>query len=319
MPAEAAQTSSLLEPSGRPAGQPEAALNAPQSRTFQYLSFIWCAAWLAIAFGPVLAGLAKVWMQDGDMSHGALAPLIAGWVAWQERARLRSLESRPSRWGLVCIVGACLGTMVGLPAGWDSFTRFAFLISIIGAVLYFHGAPALRALAFPLLLLAFMIPPPAFLYEEITLPLQLVASRIAEYFLEFLGVSVLRYGNILELAGQKLSVAEACSGIRSLFSLCFFGLVYGYLFDGRRWVRWVLLTAAAPIAIVANSLRIVLTGVFGESNPSFVHGAMHGYSGWLVFLAAVVAMAGFHYVLRLAPRPLARYRRALAQSGMIPG
>ena len=89
----------------------------------------------------------------------------------------------------------------------------------------------MRELAFPLLLLPFMIPIPAVIYNQITFPLQLFASQVAEFSLGLMGIPVLRDGNILELASQKLSVVEACSGIRSLLSLSFLSLVYAYFFD----------------------------------------------------------------------------------------
>jgi exosortase len=262
----------------------------------------WCGVCFGVGFGPVLAGLALLWFQDGDMSHGAVAPLVAGWIAWQRRGRLRGLEPRPSGWGLALMALAMIGVAIGLPSGWHSFARTSLLLSLAGLILYLRGAATLRLLAFPLLLLSFMVPPPTFLYEEITLPLQLLASRLAESALEFLGFSVLRDGNILELAGQKLSVAEACSGIRSLFSLCFFALVYAYLFDARPWMRGVLLAAAVPIAILANAARIVFTGVVGEHNPGLAHGALHGISGWAVFLLAVLLMAALHQVLSCSTR-----------------
>ena len=59
------------------------------------------------------------------------------------------------------------------------------------------------------------------IYNQITFPLQLFASQVAEFCLGLIGIPVLRDGNVLELASQKLSVVEACSGIRSLLSLSF--------------------------------------------------------------------------------------------------
>ena len=128
--------------------------------------------------------------------------------------------------------------------------RTAFIFSLAGIVLWLGGMPALRVLAFPLFLLFFMVPIPSVIYYQITFPLQLLASRVAETVLSWIGYPVLREGNILELASQRLSVAEACSGIRSLLSLSFLSLVYGYFYDQRPWMRVVLLIGTVPIAIV---------------------------------------------------------------------
>jgi exosortase len=155
-----------------------------------------------------------------------------------------------------------------------------------------------RALAFPLLLLPFMIPIPAVIYNQITFPLQLFASQVAEASLNLLGFPVLRDGNILELASQKLSVAEACSGIRSLLSLSFLSLVYAYFFDKNVWMRWVLLIATAPIAILANSARVTITGILSEINTELAQGFFHSLEGWIIFLVALAMLVGVHALIR---------------------
>jgi exosortase len=154
-----------------------------------------------------------------------------------------------------------------------------------------------RILAFPLLLLPFMVPIPAIVYNQITFPLQLFASQVAETVLGWVGIPVLRDGNILELASQRLSVAEACSGIRSLLSLSFLSLVYAYFFDKRVWMRWVLLVATVPIAILANAGRVTLTGVLSEINPELARGFFHSLEGWIIFLIALVMLASFHAIV----------------------
>ena len=172
--------------------------------------------------------------------------------------------------------------------------RTSILITLYGLLLLVGGAALLRALAFPLLLLPFMIPFPGVVYNEITFPLQLFASRVAEVALGLLGVPVYRDGNVLEIPSQRLDVAEACSGIRSLLSLSFLSLVYAYLFDQRVWMRWMLLAATLPIAIIANAGRITVTGLLSEVNPELAQGVFHTMEGWVIFAVAAVMLAGLH-------------------------
>jgi exosortase len=184
-------------------------------------------------------------------------------------------------------------------------------------LLILGGTALVRELSFPLLLLPFMIPLPTVIYNQITFPLQLFASAVAEKSLEVLNVPVLRDGNILELASQKLSVAEACSGIRSLLSLSFLSLVYAYFFDRKIWMRWVLLIATIPIAIVANSARVTLTGVFSEIDPTLAEGFFHEAEGWVIFVVAVVMMVVVHQLLnwvyrRFHPEPSGPKEQSLA-------
>ena len=109
-----------------------------------------------------------------------------------------------------------------------------------------------------------------------------------------MGIPVLREGNILELAGQKLSVVEACSGIRSLLTLSFLSLVYGYFFEKKIWMRVLLFLATVPIAIVANASRVTLTGIIAEFKPELAHGFFHSAEGWVIFMVALTFLALFH-------------------------
>jgi exosortase len=147
-------------------------------------------------------------------------------------------------------------------------------------------------------LLIFMFPIPAIIYSRITLPLQLFASSVAETVLNFIGTPVLRDGNVLELAnGQRLSVVEACSGIRSLLSLSFLSLIYAYFFDHKVWMRGVLLVATIPIAIAANASRVTLTGLISEYRPDLAQGFFHTLEGWVLFIVALVLLISFHQLV----------------------
>jgi exosortase len=188
-------------------------------------------------------------------------------------------------------------------------SRIAFVISIIGMVLLLGGMRYLRILAFPLFLLFFMVPIPAIIYNKITFPLQILASELANAALDFMRIPVLREGNILHLAETSLSVVEACSGIRSLLSLTFLALVYGYFFEKSLWMRVILFVATVPIAIVANASRVTLTGLLTEIKPELAEGFFHTASGWVIFMVALAAMIVFHQILKLGNRFVQARRR----------
>jgi exosortase len=116
--------------------------------------------------------------------------------------------------------------------------------------------------------------------------------------LNWTGIPVLRDGNILELPHERLSVVEACSGIRSLLSLSFLALVYAYFFDRKIWMRWVLLAATIPIAIAANAARVTLTGVLSGYNAGLAHGAFHLFEGWVLFVTALGLLVTVHQLCR---------------------
>jgi exosortase len=174
----------------------------------------------------------------------------------------------------------------------------------LGILAALCGWQIILALTFPLFLLLFMIRIPLFIYSQLTFPLQLLASRVAEHSLLFLDIPVLREGNVLELPSQKLNVVEACSGIRSVLSLSFLSLVYGYFFETKTWIRILLFLATFPIAITGNALRVTLTGIFSEINPDLATGIYHTFEGWVIFIVALVCLLAFHSILKLLLRTL---------------
>jgi len=97
---------------------------------------------------------------------------------------------------------------------------------------------------------------------------------------------------------------EACSGIRSLLTLTFLSLVYGYFFETRAWLRVVLFFSTIPIAIVANAGRVALTGVVSEFRADLAEGTFHEAQGWVIFMVALCILVAVHQailkVLRLA-------------------
>jgi exosortase len=215
------------------------------------------------------------------------------------------LKPQPNAWGLLIVAWGAFQMMLGA-LGTELFTsRTAFVITVIGVVLTLGGIPFVRKLLFPLLLLFLMVPIPTVIYNELTFPLQILASRLAAGALSVLGIPVLRDGNILELANGRLSVVEACSGIRSLLSLTFLSLVYGYFFEKKNWIRVALFLATIPVAILANGSRVTMTGILYEIRPELAEGFFHESTGLVIFFVAAVILFILHQVLIRVPRMIA--------------
>jgi exosortase len=250
-------------------------------------------------YASVLKGLVMQWCGDPDYSHGFLVPIFSAYVLWRERKRWMRSEIKPSNFGLLVMLGAVGLLLIG-SLGAELFTsRFSLLVLLAGMILFLAGWNLFRAVSFPLAFLLLMIPIPVIIYNQITFPLQLIASRLATLWLELVQVPVLREGNILILPNYSLEVVEACSGIRSLLTLITLAVAYGYLIEPRRWVRYVLVLLMVPIAIVCNAIRIMGAGVLTRQfGPSAAEGFLHEFSGWVIFLAALVLMFLCHWILR---------------------
>jgi exosortase len=275
-----------------------------KARTISWAAIAWFGVLLIAVYFQILSKLVLQWSTDDDVSHGFFVPVVAGYIAWQRREKLLNMEWKPAWWGMGLLVWAGFQAYLGMLGAELFLQRTAFLLSLVAVLLILGGTAVVRQLAFPLLLLPFMVPLPTVVYNQLTFPLQMFASAVAEKSLDVLNIPVLRDGNILELASQKLSVAEACSGIRSLLSLSFLSLVYAYFFDRKVWMRWVLLFLTIPIAIVANSARVTLTGVFSEIDPSLAQGFFHEAEGWVIFVVALVILVVVHQVLNFVYRRL---------------
>jgi exosortase len=287
------------EPAATPVPDVEAA-NQEATVLFPWLKIAWFALLIVVCYFPVIRLLVRQWSTDDDMGHGFFVPLVVGYIVWAKREKLAQLSWTGSNWGLVVLVWSAFQLMIGMLGAELFLQRTALIGSIIGSVLFLGGWQVLRELAFPLLLLCFMVPLPSIVYNQITFPLQIFASTVAERSLGALGIPVLREGNVLELASQKLSVVEACSGIRSLLSLTFLSLVYGYFFDAKPWMKWLLCLATIPIAIVANATRITLTGVISEIDTEFASGFFHLVEGWVIFMVALAMLVVFHRFVNAA-------------------
>jgi len=264
-----------------------------------------------LLYWHVLKALVLDWWGDPDYGHGFLVPLFSGYVLWREREKWARADSKPSNFGLLVMVGAVV-LLIGGSLGAELFTsRSSLLVLIAGMILFLAGWKVLRAVSFPLAFLLLMIPIPVIIYNQITFPLQLIASRFATFWLELVQVPVLREGNVLILPNYSLEVVEACSGIRSLMTLITLAVAYGYLVEPRRWARYSLVILMLPIAIVSNAIRIMGTGVLTyHFGPKAAEGFFHEFSGWVIFLAALILMFVSHSILKQFGRRQERPRHA---------
>jgi exosortase len=258
----------------------------------------WVLGLLVLAYLPILIRMAGQWTTNDDMGHGLFVPVVAGYIAWRRRDDLMKATAKPAFLGLALLIWSVIQMSIGILGAELFLQRSAFVGSVWGAVLFLGGWQWVRMLALPLLMLPLMIPLPALIQNQITFPLQLFASAVAENALSLLGIPVLRDGNVLELANQKLSVVEACSGIRSLLSLTFLSLVYGYFSEPKLWIRWAIFLASIPIAVAANAFRVSATGVLSEFNPELAQGFLHTLEGGVSFGFAFSLMVLFHVVVR---------------------
>jgi exosortase len=253
------------------------------------------AATGGVLYAPVVARLVRDWSTDPDYAHGLLVAPFVLYLIWQRRKQLQELPlaGRAAGWPLLL---AGMGLLALGTLGIELFLmRLSLIVVVAGLVVCLAGWRHLRLLAFPLVLLTLTIPLPAIVATRITLPLQLLASKTAESALMICHVPILREGNVLVLPNGLLQVAEACSGIRSVFALLTLTLIAARSLERRTGARLAIVASAVPIAVIVNAARVTATALaaywFGASTAT---GPWHEVGGLFLFLvafAAVMALA----------------------------
>jgi exosortase len=270
------------------------ALRAPAKASFAYTHVIFFGVLILVCYAPAVRSLAGDWMNDDNMGHGFFVPVVVAYILWQEKDELKKIRPQTNWWGLLLVLLGAAQSLVGTLGVELFLSRSALILTVTGAVWFLGGTTLLKKTAFPLFLLCFMVPLPTLVFNSITFPLQILASQLAAAALPILDIPVLREGNVLKLPNMDLSVVEACSGIRSLLSLTFLSLVYGYFFEKKVWIRVAVLIATVPIAIFANASRVTITGILSQINPELAKGFFHESTGWIIFMMALGFLLLFH-------------------------
>lgn len=256
------------------------------------------ACWLLL-YSDSLATLVGQWNNE-DYSYCYLVPPLAAYLAYQNRGRLRALTGGTVLPGYLALIFAAVLFVAGRLGSLHTASFASVWFSIAGIVILAFGVRSLKALSFPLLVLAFAIPAPPFITHQLTFKLRLVSSSLAIDILHLLGHSAYREGNIIDLGFTQLQVVDACSGLRYVLSTFLVALVAGYLFNKKWWERVLLLIAAVPVSIFVNSLRIVAVALLMQYvSPKFgEEGFYHDFSGWLIFFFSVGIVLLLSAVLR---------------------
>ncbi len=254
---------------------------------------------LGLLYHSVIPSMVADWRMDENYSHGFLVPAVSAWFLWRERRRLLDAPLAPSWLGLPLVMLGLAQLALGSVAV-ELFTMRSSLVTLsMGLVLHFLGLQALRVALFPLAYLLFMVPLPATAYNAVAFPLKLLVTDASVAILKALGIAVLQEGNILHFPETTLEVADACSGMRSLVSLGALGAAYAFMLPLPAVSRAILVLASVPIAMSANILRVVGTGLLSHHwSPRAAMGFFHEFAGLAVFVMAMLLIMGLGALLR---------------------
>lgn len=258
----------------------------------------WPFALLWIGFGiifyPVLESLVHTWETSEEYSHGFLIIPISLFIVWQKRHQIAATRISPSLLGLIWVIGSLLIYLLSQYAGVVTLASMSLVSSIFGIVWYLYGYTVLKILLFPIGYLLFMIPVPSQIYSAMTIPLQLIVSKISVGFAHLLQLPVFREGNVIHLPEQTLQVVEACSGLRSMISLMALSSIYSYMTLNSNWLRGLLFISGIPVAILVNIVRVmIMIFSFHFFKYNLTEGTIHTLFGVVIFFLALVIIASF--------------------------
>lgn len=254
-------------------------------------------AFLALYY-PFIQTLMRDWDTNDNYSQGYFIPFVSAFMIWWVLKDLEINDLKPSNWGIAIIVLGLLQLFIAKVGSEYFLQRTSMIIVLFGISFFLFGGRFTKTIWLPLVYLIFMVPLPAIIWNRIAFPMQLFASAITEDVVRFIGIPILREGNVLHLAQTSLEVVDACSGLRSLVNILGLAVGLGFVMNKEAWKRWVLFLAAFPIAVIVNIIRLAGTAVLATRYGGDVaRGFLHDFSGWLVFVAGIALLIGVQGVL----------------------
>lgn len=269
----------------------ETTLSRPGAATSRVAALALLGIAVLWAWYPILCTMVRRWSSDPQYSHGFLVPLIAGMIVWFRREDIPISETRPLPRGLIFVAAGVVGYLAGARIYFDWLQLVSLLTVLYGSVLVAGGASWGRIVLPAVLFLVFMIPLPYMAEVAMARPLQTVAGTASTYTLQTLGFVAVQRGNLIDIEGHVLGVAEACSGLRML--VVFFAFAFAVaILSSRSWLqKLILIVSAVPIALICNIGRITLTGaLYVYAGPEIADRVFHDFAGWLMMPAALLLM-----------------------------
>ncbi|MFC1634013.1 exosortase/archaeosortase family protein [Planctomycetota bacterium] len=248
----------------------------------------------AWSYWTTIANLLHEWPRDDDYSAGQLVPLVAVFLVWRERKRLKECVLKPC-WigGLALLILAYAGRTYGLLFQYISAERYSLVLTIAGLILMVAGWQVFRRVSWILLFLFLMVPFPGCVHNIISGPLRTMASTGSVFVLEAF-IKVGQQGNVLTLnEDTSVGVAEACSGLRMLTAFIIVAAFIAYMVKRPRWQKTAVLLSSIPVAIVCNIIRIIVTVVLMmRVSAEVAEKFFHDFAGVVMMPAAVLLMFG---------------------------
>jgi exosortase len=277
-----------------------------RARDFAQLGLLLCiGAWLN---RQPLWDMFNIGLRDEEQTHIFIAPLVAAWLLWLRRSRLRYIMVQPSYLGMLVAVLGWLLSWWGFETGTQIAWHAGAVMSLMGILLSMTGMTPVHVLAPVFAVFLFVLPIPGRIRHDIALPLQELATTVTHSILEFIGVNAIKTGNIIIINGEQVAVGEACNGMRMVFALTL--VVYAFAFGTplKPATRAILLLASPLIAMLCNVIRLVPTSLIFGYGSSDAAQNFHDLAGWVMLPIAMLMLVGLLRTIRWLEFPVTQLR-----------
>lgn len=288
---------------------------APKTRKIspRLIGFSVATIFLVVCFCIPLYKLLQFATGNDLYSHIPLIPFISLYLIWMKRENLPRLFEPALRQTVFFLIAGLLAVVVYRVAPSEIFREienylaintFAFLLFFTGICHFFLGKIFMRAIAFPMALLIFMLPFPGFLLSWIDTFLQHGSMVFAVLFLQMSGTPVIANDLHIRLPDCTLQVAPECSGIHSTLVLLITSLLGGWLFLRSPWKRALIALFVIPLALIRNGFRIFVIGRLCVAyGPQMIDSPIHHHGGPLFFALSLIPLLALLIFLRKTERP----------------
>lgn len=278
---------------------------------------VWSVAAALVLMAVAVAATAATWadivhiaLVDEESSHIMLVPIVAAWMVWIRRLRLRGCVVRGTWAGPMLILAGWAGHVAGQAYAIQALWHASAVLVVLGAAISILGVELMRRFAAAVAVLAFLIPVPGMVRQQIALPLQTATAAITQALLESFALPVERSANLLTINGVDVAVAEACNGLRMVFALVLVSYGFAFSVPLRPYVRGLIIGASPLAAIVCNVLRLGPTIWMYGFAPRDLADLFHAVGGWLMLPVALLILMSIIRALRWALVPVARFTLA---------
>lgn len=248
--------------------------------------------------------------EDEEASHIFLVPVVFLWMFVVRQSRFQRCPPGGGIVGTAMVAAGWAMSSFGYRNGVQSFWHAGSVLIVVGAAITFLGKHVLFQFFPAFAVLIFLVPVPGRIRQEISMPLMEAGAWASQRVLEAIGADVERAGNVLLCNGEKITVAEACNGMRMVFALALVTYAFAFGMPLRGYVRAIILALSPVVALVINIPRLVATVYAYGYGSKELGDRIHDASGWVMPGLAFLVLLAVYRLLRWAMLPVARYNLA---------